>query len=184
MGITAAGIGAYFGATGTAATVIGSGVIGAGVGAVGAAVTDKPILKGALYGAAGGAIGGGIAGAYGGAGAGAISDSAYGIGGLATESVASQSLGFTAASGASGGFLSSDLAKSALLSGGSQVASTILGKKGVPKVGSTPTPTISPVAAMPLPDSEAVDLARRRSLATQISRLGRASTMLSEKLGS
>ena len=136
----------------------------------------------------GGGVGaeGGVAATALGGGAG-ISESAYGIGELATESAASAASGFepTLAETLSGLLPTKDtLMKEAGKTLVSQGISTLLGKKNTPKVGKAPA--LSPVLGMPLPNSQAVDMARRRSLATQMSRQGRASTMLSgrEKLGS
>jgi len=71
------------------ASVVGQGLIGAGMGAIGgaagAAIGGQNIGKGALLGAAGGALAGGIGAAYNGAGA--ITDAA-GVGGFPGTNVA------------------------------------------------------------------------------------------------
>jgi len=183
-----AGTGVGQTAIGGTGTAVGSGAVGSGSGA-GAFGTG--LAAESAYGAGGTALGGletasGLGGAAtaGGVGAttigtGQFAESAYGAGELAaTEAVAETSFWESLLP------TQETLMKEAGKTLVSQGISTLLGKKNTPKVGKAPA--LSPVLGMPLPNSQAVDMARRRSLATQMSRQGRASTMLSgrEKLGS
>lgn len=54
----------------------------------------------------------------------------------------------------------------------------ILGGADVPKVPDAPV--VTPPTPIPLPDDEAVAAAKRRSIAKQMQRSGRASTMLTQ----
>ena len=54
--------------------------------------------------------------------------------------------------------------------------SGILGAGGAPKIPQPPKPKV-----MPSPDDDAAKLAKRRSIATQVKRGGRASTILTDK---
>ena len=54
--------------------------------------------------------------------------------------------------------------------------SSLLGASGQPKIPPPPKPKV-----MPSPDDDAAKLARRRSMASQVKRGGRASTILTEK---
>ena len=173
------------GGTGTA---VGSGAVGSGAVAspyvgVGSIGVEALPAAGASVGSAGGAsLLGGEAGAV---GATTLGDQA-----VITELTGLQQAAPIVERGIETSFWESLLPTKATLmeEAGktlvSQGISTLLGKKNTPKVGKAPA--LSPVLGMPLPNSQAVDMARRRSLATQMSRQGRASTMLSgrEKLGS
>lgn len=79
----------------------------------------------------------------------------------------------TAAS--AGSILGGPVTSSILTGAGSAAASTLLGRR-VPGVPSAPI--IPAVTPMPLPDDAAVAAARRRSIASQLDRQGRAGTIL------
>lgn len=66
---------------------------------------------------------------------------------------------------------------------GSKLVGGLLGKK---KTSTAAAPAAATPAVMPTPDDDAIRLARRRSIAQQLSRSGRQSTMLTpagSKLG-
>ena len=100
-----------------------------------------------------------FAGGYNGISGGAAASGSGGFGGLGTF----------------GGKVS-DAAISGL---GGQTISALVGKSG----GSRQLPGIPQPAAMPTPNDQAVKLAKRRSLSEQLSRQGRASTILSQDNG-
>lgn len=54
----------------------------------------------------------------------------------------------------------------------------LLDKPEVPEI--PPPPVVTPPTPMPLPDDEAIQQARRRSIAAQMQRSGRASTLLTQ----
>lgn len=86
--------------------------------------------------------------------------------------------------GAASSLLNSPTAQSAAGSVAGTLASTAL----TPRARGMARPSVSPVPVMPLPDDLNVQRAKRRSIAAQISRRGRASTILtsdglSDKLG-
>jgi len=60
---------------------------------------------------------------------------------------------------------------------GGAVGTALAGRSEAPSV---PQPSVQPTSVMPLPDSEAVAAEKRRSISSQVSRRGRASTILTQ----
>lgn len=54
------------------------------------------------------------------------------------------------------------------------------GKESPPAAASAPAPAIPPPTPMPVPDDAAVAAAKKRSIAAQLQRRGRASTILTD----